>query len=288
MRNKLSFTLLQYSYLTKFRVDIIVALTAVFGYIIGVEQINWLDVSAVFTGGLLVTATAHIINQIIEKQYDAKMLRTAHRPLVTGVVSFKEAVLLALVFSIAGLFLLYNIQPEAAFISFVSLVMYAFIYTPLKRIHRIAIWIGAIPGALPVLIGYVAAAGRIDLLAIYLFGFQVVWQLPHFWSIAWLWHDEYRKGGYDLLPVKGGKSTVNALLTFLSVFLIVPFLYGFYHYRFVNNGIFILMLVFTLFFSWPAYRLFRLRKEKSAKNLLLASIIYLPLIQLLLIIQHTN
>ncbi len=288
MKSRLSFKVLQYSYLTKFRVDLIVALTAVFGYTLGTNHIDWFEIFAVFTGGLLVTATAHIINQMIEKQYDAKMLRTAHRPLVTGVVSFKEAVLLAVIFSISGLLLLYYVQPAAAFISFVSLVMYAFIYTPLKQIHRIAIWIGAIPGALPVLIGYVAATGKIDLLAILLFGFQVVWQLPHFWSIAWMWHDEYRKGGYDLLPVQGGKSITNAFLTFMSVFLILPFLYGFYHYNYINAGIFMLMLVFTIFFSWSAYRLFKFRTDKIAKELLLASIIYLPIIQILLIIQHTN
>ncbi len=107
----------------------IVALTAVFGYVIGAKQIDLPEISAVFTGGFLVTAIAHIINQIIEKQYGAKMLRTVHRPLVTGIISFKEAVFLAVICSITGLVLLYDVQPAAAFISFVSLVMYAFIYT---------------------------------------------------------------------------------------------------------------------------------------------------------------
>ena len=288
MKQRLPVKLIQYYHLTKFKVDIIVALTAIFGYVIGARHIDWVQVVLIFAGGLLVTATAHIINQLIETEYDAKMQRTAHRPLVTGAVGYREAVVLAVFLSFSGLLLLYLAQPNAAFISFVSLVMYAFIYTPLKQIHRIAIWIGAIPGALPVLIGYVAATGKIDLLAILLFGFQVVWQLPHFWAIAWLWHDEYQKGGYDLLPVKGGKTPLNAFLTFASAFLLLPFLFAFYHFQYIQKEFFVLMLILTLLFIMSCYRLFKFRDEKIAKELMLASIIYLPVIQILLIIQYTN
>ena len=288
MKQRLLVRFIQYYHLTKFKVDIIVALTAVFGYVIGARQIGWVQVILIFSGGLLVTATAHIINQLIETEYDAKMQRTVHRPLVTGAIGYKEAVALAVLLSLSGLLLLYWAQPYAAFISFISLVMYAFIYTPLKQIHRIAIWIGAIPGALPVLIGYVTATGKIDLFAILLFGFQVLWQLPHFWAIAWLWHDEYQKGGYDLLPVKGGKTPLNAFLIFASAVLLFPVLYTFYHFQFVGKEIFMLMMVVTLFFVISGYRLFKFRNEKIAKELMLASIIYLPVIQILLIIQYTN
>jgi protoheme IX farnesyltransferase len=275
----------QYTQLTKFKVDIIVAITAVFGYIIGSRgMIDWLVLAAVFTGGFLVTATAHIINQLIETRFDRLMLRTAQRPLVTQKIRRREAIFSSVLMSVSGLLLLYIfVSPYAAFISLVSLIMYAFIYTPMKQLNRLAIWIGAIPGALPVLIGYVGATGQIDLLAILLFVFQVFWQLPHFWSIAWSWHDEYNKAGYDLLPVSGGKTTYNAAWTALSVLPLLPLSYLFYEYHYVSTFGLTLLLLLSLFFMFRAYRFYRLQTQDAAKKMTLASIIYLPIIQLILL-----
>jgi len=281
----------QYRSLIKFNVDIVVALTAVFGYLIAEHSygLSLVDVIVLFFSGFFVTATAHIINQLIEVKNDAVMLRTRLRPLVTGSISKKEAVILAVIFSITGLGLLYYfIGYLPAFISFVSLVMYAFIYTPLKQINRIAIWIGAIPGALPVLIGYVAATGKVDLFAILLFGFQVVWQLPHFWSIAWIWHEEYLKGGYDLMPYKGGKTKLNAFITFLSSFGVLPFVIAFYYLGYINFIFLILLLIASFYLSVKAYVLSKEKSNEAAKKLMLASIIYLPLTQVFLIIQNLN
>jgi protoheme IX farnesyltransferase len=280
-----------YKHLTKFFVDIIVALTAIFGYVIGRGE-NTLDLksmTALFLGGFLVTATAHIINQLIEKDLDAQMKRTQHRPLVTGTISKQEAVISGLLMSITGLLLLYFwVNPFAAFISFVSLIMYAFIYTPLKQIHRIAIWIGAIPGALPILIGYTGATGHIDTLAILLFTFQVLWQLPHFWAIAWLWNDEYQKAGYDLMPMSGGKTKRNAFLTFLSVWLLYPVLFLFWQQNLISLQILTMLVILTILFMVQAFFLYQKRNEQMAFRLMKASVIYLPIVQFILIYNFIN
>ncbi len=286
---KLQYKLFEYKKLTKFRVDIIVALTSVFGYLLGHGELHQIKILIfLFFGGFLVTATAHIINQIIEKDLDYKMSRTNQRPLVTGSISTIEAVIAIIIFSALGLFLLFLVSPMISFISFVSLIMYAFIYTPLKQISRLSIYIGAIPGALPILIGYVAATGQIDAIAIALFVFQVAWQLPHFWSIAWIWNDEYSRAGYDLMPVKGGRTETNAFFTFLSTLLLFPILYYLFHIHYVSIYAFIIILVLSLLFSIIAYRFYKRRNLKMGKKLLLASIIYLPIIQLILIINQFN
>jgi len=279
----------EYKKLIKFRVDIIVALTSVFGFFLGRKEIAHFDtVFLIFAGGFLVTATAHIINQLIEKNLDEKMLRTKDRPLVTGAIKKKEAVIALFVFSSTGLFFLFKASPIAAYISFVSLVMYAFLYTPMKQVSRLSIYIGAIPGALPILIGYVTATGRIDAPAIALFLLQVLWQLPHFWSIAWIWNDEYQGAGYDLMPVKGGRSTQNALYTFLSTFLLFPVIYFLHHIHFLHIEIFFILLLLTFLFSFIAYVFYKKPEIKSAKKLMLVSVIYLPVIQFILIINQIN
>jgi len=289
MLKKLQNKIFEYKKLTKFKVDLIVALTSVFGFLLGHGNVlNIKTILALFLGGFLVTATAHIINQLIEKNLDRQMARTKDRPLVTGTIKTKEAIIALFVFSFLGLTLLYSVSTFAAFISFVSLIMYAFLYTPLKQISRISIYIGAIPGALPILIGYVTASGKIDIIAISLFIFQVLWQLPHFWSIAWIWNDEYTKAGYDLMPVSGGRSKQNAILTFLSTFLLYPVIYFFLHINYISIEIFILMIFLTFLFTIVSFIFYKKRNILVAKRLMLTSIIYLPLIQLILLINQIN
>ena len=286
MDNAIIQKLSDYQRLTKFKVDIVVALTAVFGYLFSGKTIDIKTITFLFIGGLLVTATAHIINQIIEKDLDRKMNRTSNRPLVNGKISQTELIISVIVFSFTGIFLLYLVHPFSAYISFVSLIMYSLLYTPLKQIHRISIYVGAIPGALPILIGYVAATGSIDKTAILLFVFQVLWQLPHFWSIAWLWHDDYTNAGYDLLPVKGGKSNRNALLTFLSSLLLFPVIYFLLVNHTINNNVFVTLLLLTSIFVFTGFLFYKKQNNISAKRLMLSSIIYLPIVQLIIILNQ--
>ncbi len=282
-----------YYLLTKFHVNVVVALTSVLGYLLGAGYydiaVELEKVTGLFFGGILVTATAHIINQLLERQYDAMMLRTRNRPLVTGDVGAGQAVGSALLFSLSGLAWLYvAVHPYAAFISFVSLVMYAFIYTPVKRLSRIAVPLGAVPGALPVLIGYVGATGRVDTVVILLFVLQVIWQFPHFWSVAWIWQKSYEAAGYDLMPSPGGKTKRNAFLTFLSTFGLYPVIYLLYDGQYIDLTLFLLLAVLTLIFSVQAFVLFLRRTDISAKRLLKASVIYLPVVQLLIVYHFIN
>ena len=289
MLNTIQLKIKELKKITKFNVDLIVAFTSVLGFLLGKGNLsNVRMIFFLFIGGFLVTATAHILNQIIEKDLDKQMKRTRNRPLVTGKISLFEAIIYLVAFSITGLFLLYQVSPMAAFISFVSLIMYAFLYTPLKQISRLSIYIGAIPGALPILIGYIAATGKIDKIAISLFVFQVLWQLPHFWSIAWIWNDEYIKAGYDLMPIEKGRTKTNALGTFLSTFLLYPVLYFFLQLNYISLEIFSIVIILTLLFSVVAYIFYKKRNVKQAKRLMLASVIYLPLIQLILLINQIN
>jgi protoheme IX farnesyltransferase len=282
---------MHYFKLTKFHVNLVVALTSVLGYMMGIPNrlFNWKEVLALLVGGLLITATAHIINQIIEVEYDALMERTRKRPLVTGEINRAHAIALAIVLSVSGLLLLYfSVHPFSAYISFVSLVMYAFIYTPMKRISRIAIPIGAIPGALPVLIGYVGATGRIDAFVLTLFLFQVLWQFPHFWAVAWIWDASYKAAGYDLMPTPTGKSRLNAFITFLSVFTLYPVLYMLFHFGYVSSSIFVVFVVLTILFHFQAYLFYKKKTDEAAKILLKSSVIYLPLIQIIIAINIIN
>ncbi len=286
MDNAIICKLSDYQRLTKFKVDIVVALTAVFGYLFSGKVIDIKTISFLFFGGLLVTATAHIINQMIEKDLDRQMKRTSNRPLVNGKISQIELIISVIGFSSTGLFLLYLVHPISAYISFVSLIMYSLLYTPLKQIHRISIYVGAIPGALPILIGYVAATGSIDKIAILLFVFQVLWQLPHFWSIAWLWHDDYTNAGYDLLPVKGGKTNTNALLTFLSALLLFPIIYFLLLEHIISNNVFLILILLTSMFVLSGFLFYKKQNNISAKRLMLSSIIYLPIVQLIIIFNQ--
>ncbi len=277
-----------YEKLIKFKVDIIVALTGVFGYFFGMGELDWTKILWLFLGGFFITGSAHIINQIIERNFDKKMPRTANRPLALETMSLTEAVLMIVLFCSLGFYFLYEVHPLSAFVSFVSLIIYGFLYTPMKRLSRLSIYIGAIPGALPVLIGYLAAEGTIDSFAILLFLMQLFWQLPHSWSIAWYWYDDYSAGGYDLLPVKGGKNKINALLTFLSVFFLFPLIYMLYQLNVLHNFSLFIILFLTIIFVYTAFLFYKKRNRQAARTLMLSSIVYLPVIQLIIIFNLLN
>ncbi|MDH5382778.1 MAG: heme o synthase, partial [Cyclobacteriaceae bacterium] len=193
--------------LMKFRLSFLVAFSCGFGYLLaGKSNTDWGLLFLVSLGGFLVSGGSIVINQIIERKIDLKMDRTKNRPLPTSRVSVFEALVLSTLSASSGLVLLWMISnPLTVFLSFVSLVLYGFVYTPLKRVGPVAVFVGAIPGALPPLLGWVAATGVISHEALIIFGIQFIWQFPHFWAIAWLAYDDYKKVGIKLLPAKGEK-----------------------------------------------------------------------------------
>ena len=183
------------------------------------------DIGAVlllFVGGMLVTGSSNTVNQILERDTDKLMNRTASRPVASGRMSTTEAWIFALLTGIAGVWILYGFSPEAGWLSLLSLLLYGFVYTPLKKVNSIAVLVGAIPGALPCLIGWVAGSPDNWLGGWVLFAIQFLWQFPHFWAIAWVAHGDYSRAGFKLLPSDKGPTRFTALQTIMYSALMIP------------------------------------------------------------------
>lgn len=271
--------------LVKLRLTFLVVFSASISFLIAAESqisINWYNWLKLIIGGFLVTSAANGFNEIIEKDLDKLMKRTMDRPLPSGRMTNGQALVLSLVMGILGTYLLGSLNILTGILSVFSILFYAFIYTPLKQKSPIAVFMGAIPGALPPLIGYVAAHGQINQIALILFGIQFVWQFPHFWAIAWVLDDDYKKAGFRLLPTTKRDRT-SALITWLSTLILIPVsllptIYGFGGY--IIGGV---SLVMSLIFSYQAFMLLRKLDIKSAQQLMFGSFIYLPVVQLVLL-----
>jgi protoheme IX farnesyltransferase len=274
-----------FSKLVKFRLTFLVVFSASISFLIGSKVngiIEWRSWGMLIAGGFLVTAAANCFNEMIEKDLDKLMKRTADRPLPSGRMMNGQALVLGLVMGIAGTIMLFNLNPTAGYLAVFSIFLYAFAYTPLKRKSPIAVFVGAIPGALPPLIGYVAAHPQIDEIALVMFGIQFVWQFPHFWAIAWVLDDDYKLAGFRLLPT-GKRNRVSAIITFIITVILVPVsilptLMGFGGY--IIGAV---SLVSSLVFLYLAFNLMRTLEIQSAKKLMYGSFFYLPLVQLVLL-----
>ncbi|RYD51543.1 MAG: protoheme IX farnesyltransferase [Sphingobacteriales bacterium] len=274
-----------YAQLLKPNLSFLVVFSSVIGYLISPQGRFYLpDLLALFAAGILVTGSANTINQILERHSDALMKRTQVRPLPDGRMHFSEAWAVALVSGICGLAIItYQFNWMAGILSLVSLLLYAFAYTPLKKVHPIAVAVGAIPGALPPLIGWVAATGSIGWGGVSLFLIQFFWQFPHFWAIGFLGFDEYEKAGIRLLPSKAGKTRFTGLQCVvyslvLFPLALVPRVVGLTG----NWGMLVAMLAAVYLVN--ASVIFYLRNDAaSAKKTMFASLIYLPLVQLALL-----
>jgi protoheme IX farnesyltransferase len=271
--------------LVKLRLTFLVVFSASISFLIASESqmsINWYNWLKLIIGGFLVTSAANGFNEIIEKDLDKLMKRTMDRPLPSGRMTNGQALVLSLIMGISGTYLLGSLNPATGYLSVFSILFYAFIYTPLKQKSPIAVFVGAIPGALPPLIGYVAAHGQIDKIALVLFAIQFVWQFPHFWAIAWVLDDDYKKAGFRLLPTTKRDKT-SAMITWLFTLILIPVsllptYYGFGGY--VIGGV---SLIMGLIFSYQAFTLVRKLDVKSAQSLMFGSFIYLPVVQLVLL-----
>lgn len=275
-----------YLKLTKFRLGALVVFSAVITYFTVTPSIEWMQVLALSLGGFLVTSAANGFNQIIEKDLDKLMDRTKNRPMPTEVLSVNEGLIFCSVFGIAGTILLWiYTNPLCGILGFISIVLYAFAYTPLKRITPFSVFVGAIPGALPTLIGGVAASkgfGEIGFFSFLLFMIQFVWQFPHFWALAWFNNDDYAKADFYLLPSSGGKddfSKFQILLycVFLLVVSIFPFAFGFVGLVSTGAG-----LICGIALLLQAYNFYRVPTNEHAKKLFMITLIYLPLVQVAL------
>ena len=274
-----------YYQLMKFTLSFTVVFSSVVSYLLvpGIS-FNIVSVLLLFAGGLLVTGSANAINQVSEKDTDALMKRTASRPVAAGRMSVDEAWTFALVTGVAGIFILgYWFNWTAAGLSAFSLFLYGFIYTPLKKVHSIAVLVGAIPGALPCLIGWVAGADGFTAGGWVLFALQFFWQFPHFWAIAWVAYADYSKAGFRLLPSTGGPTKYAAVQSILYSVILIPI--GILPYVLGMSGWISLVIVgvANLFMLWQCFRLYREMDVKAARRVMFSSYIYLPVVLLALL-----
>jgi protoheme IX farnesyltransferase len=256
------------------------------GDIPGIAWGNWL---ILIVGGFFVTSAANCFNEIIEKDLDKLMTRTKDRPIPAGTMTTGQALVLGLIMGILGTWLLGKLNLETGLLSVFSILLYAFSYTPMKRKSPIAVFVGAIPGALPPLIGYLAALGRntnfvpVDYqIAVILFLIQFVWQFPHFWAIAWVLDDDYKKAGFRLLPTTK-RDKISAFITFLSTIILIPVSLLPTFYGFGGYYVAVISAVAGLAFAYTALKLMMDRDLASARKVMFCSFIYLPLVQLALL-----
>jgi len=246
----------------------------------------WQRVITLFIGGMMVTGGANTINQILERDSDRLMKRTRLRPLPDGRMGDTEAWIFAALTGVVGAVVLgYYFNPLAGMLSFLSLLLYAFAYTPMKKIHPIAVLIGAIPGALPPLIGWVAATGSMDIGGIVLFTLQFFWQFPHFWAIAWVAFDDYNNAGIRMLPTRERETRFTAVQCMLYSLVLIPMAMVPQRLGMAGTtGMWVCMAAGLLYFVASVAFYFK-NDYKSARRVMFASFIYLPSILLALVID---
>ncbi len=284
---KIADKLKDYMLLVKFNLSFMVVFSAVISYLLAplVKEFNWKAIILLFVGGMLVTGSANAINQAMEKQTDAIMKRTAGRPVASGRMSVAEAMSFAVICGLTGTMLLWHFNSLTAILSVLSLFFYAFIYTPLKKVSSVAVLAGAVPGAMPCLIGWAAGNDSLTAGGWILFALQFFWQFPHFWAIAWIAHKDYSAAGFKLLPSGEGQTKYSALQAVIYSLLLLPVGVLPYFYGMSGNISLIVVLVANIFMIATCIRLYRQMTIQAARRVMFASYIYLPVVLLALLID---
>lgn len=296
-----------YYQLIKFTLSFTVVFSSVVCYLLApnVVDYNWLMILLLFIAGMLITGSANAINQAVEKDTDAMMKRTAARPVADGRMGRNEAYTFAVIAGLVGVWMIgwffkaddNSFNWNAALLSAFSLFLYAFIYTPLKKVNSIAVLIGAFPGALPCLIGWVAATNMINPLGIItvngkefsnaggwiLFAIQFLWQFPHFWAIAWVAHGDYSKAGFKLLPADKGPTRFTAVQGIMYSVLMIPVGVLPYYFGLSGQASMWILVVANLFMVVQSIRLYIGMDVQSARRVMFSSYIYLPVVLLALL-----
>jgi protoheme IX farnesyltransferase len=273
-----------YAQLLKLRLSSLVVFSAVVSYLMASDDPNWLTGILLTVGGFLVTGSSNAFNQIIEKDLDKMMQRTENRPLPKERLSHTEALIFSTVIGAAGIGILWIfMNPLSGILGLIALISYVAIYTPLKRITPFAVFVGAFPGAIPPMLGWVAESGQMSIQAVILFAIQFMWQFPHFWALAWILDEDYKKAGFQMLPAADGKSKTSALQVIVYTAGIIPI--GLLPYLFLMAGPVsaIITTICGIYFLWKAIKLHNSLDIADARKLLYASFVYLPVVQLALL-----
>ncbi|SFD08982.1 heme o synthase [Spirosoma endophyticum] len=274
-----------YIELVKLKLTLAVVFSGVFGYCLAIDHIDWWKIVVLVVASISITGAANIINQIIEKDSDKVMKRTAVRPLPTGRLTVREAAIFAFIlFSVACYLFVEVFNIRAAALAVLSLLLYGFVYTPLKRKGQIAVFVGALPGAFPPMIGWVAATNHFGWAPGILFAIQFFWQFPHFWAIGWLAFDEYKKAGIQMMP-GDGKTTETAFRIMIYTLFLIPV--GWLPYLLGMTGInsaFVAMIGGILFLA-QTFHLMRTCTDKAALQMMFGSLLYLPIVQIVYLLD---
>lgn len=273
--------------LVKFRLTLLVLFSAVMSYsIVAGTSFSWIAASLLAAGGFLVTGSANTLNQVLERDFDRLMQRTANRPLATGRMSVSTAVLIAGIMALLGISCLAVFNPLTGFLGTLSLISYAFVYTPMKRFTPLAVWVGAIPGALPNVIGCVAFEHEMTLYAIMLFMIQFLWQFPHFWAVAWLADEDYKRAGFYLLPSASGEkdSTVGSISAMFCLALVVLTI-GSWSIGLIGVTAMIILSVLNLYWTYACIQLKNECSRTAARRQMFISFFHLPVTLIVLLLD---
>ena len=275
-----------YMQLTKFRLSGLVVFSAALGYLIATGlNLSWISLFLLSLGGFLVTGSSNAFNQIIEKDTDKLMDRTADRPIPSGRMSVKEAFVAAILMGVSGIYILWQgLNPLCGILSLFSLLLYTAVYTPAKKITSFSVLIGAIPGAFPPLLGWIAAKNHIGLEGLILYAIQFIWQFPHFWAIAWVLNDDYLKAGFKMLP-GNGRTKSSAFQTMVYAICLIPLGFVPELFGFANTLVTFLLVLSAILFTVQAVKLYADCEIRSAQKLMFGSFIYLPVVQMIWMID---
>lgn len=274
--------------ITKMGLSISVVFSSIAGYLLAATEIDPFVIISLVAGGYCMVGASNVFNQIIEKDLDALMVRTKNRPIPSGRISVVNAFIIGVSLTVLGLTILYCINPKTAMFAAISIFLYTSVYTPLKQKTPLSVFAGAIPGAIPFMLGWVAFTGRFDIEPGILFMIQFFWQFPHFWAIAWFLDEDYKKAGFLMLPTGAkDKGTILQIIIYISWTVLISVIPAF---GFTGNlelsWVAVVMIVFSgLVFLSFGFKLFKNQTDKTAKQLMLVSVIYITALQLIYVID---
>jgi protoheme IX farnesyltransferase len=274
--------------LTKVGLSLSVVFSSVAGYLLAVETVNYFTLFLLALGGFFMVGASNAFNQIIEIDTDAIMKRTQNRPLPTGRMSVNVALSTAVLFTILGIAILYSINPKSALFGAISIFLYTCVYTPLKAVTPLTVFVGAIPGAIPFMLGWVAATNNFGIEASFLFMIQFFWQFPHFWAIGWLQFEEYKKAGFNMLPMGAKDRGAIKQIIFYTVIMILvsiaPVLKvsGAFYIHPITAIIIALLGVMMLYYG---VKLYKSEENIDARKLMLSSVLYITLVQIIYVVD---
>ncbi|OAD46644.1 heme o synthase [Polaribacter atrinae] len=274
--------------LTKVGLSLSVVFSSVAGYLLAIDVVNYFTLLLLAIGGFFMVGASNAFNQIIEKDTDLIMKRTQNRPLPTGRMSVNVALTIAILFTIFGLSILYSINAKTALFGAISIFLYTSVYTPLKSVTPLSVFVGAIPGAIPFMLGWVAATNQFGMEAGFLFMIQFFWQFPHFWAIGWLQHEEYQKAGFNMLPMgQKNKGAVKQIIFYTVIMILVSIspvlkLSGAFYIHPITAVIVALLGIYMLYFG---VKLHKSEDNIDARKLMLSSVLYITVVQIVYVVD---